>query len=55
MTTEEANKMPSQNKVVASPRYKTTLHSLEDEIFGSKNERESFIRKFDEINDGGDE
>ena len=40
--------------MVASPRFGETEDHLEDEIFGSKSERISFVRRFDEIN-GGDE
>lgn len=40
--------------LVASPRFGETEDHLEDEIFGSKSERISFIKRFDEIN-GGDE
>lgn len=36
--------------MVASPRFGETEDHLEDEIFGSKSERENFIRRFDEAN-----
>lgn len=44
----------SRGEMVASPRFGETEDHLEDEIFGSKSERISFVRRFDEIN-GGDE
>lgn len=47
---EHPTEKSARDEMVASPRFGETEDHLEDEIFGSKSERENFVRRFDEAN-----